>query len=258
MIAVSHASAAAFSGHAPFKRRLRTIHNGTALDKFPLKDKLSALRFKASLGIPEDSFVVCALGQICARKGLLEVLQAFRRIHVDAPKMHLAVVGKAVFEHEEAYRDSLVAYAAATGIKERVHFTGERRDVSEVLQGSDLLVLNSHQEPFGLVLVESMSSGTPVLAARVGGIPEIVTDGLDGWLVANGDTNALAEKMLQLSRDTAERDAIAERAYRFTRPQFSLERFKSDLHSFYSALKQSRNVQLTTNARPALASHGED
>ena len=89
------------------------------------------------------------------------------------------------------------------GIENRVHFTGELCDVSGVLQASDLLVLNSRDEPFGLVLIEAMACGTPVLATRVGGIPEIVTDSENGWLIESGDPAALASTLLELSRNVS-------------------------------------------------------
>jgi len=256
VVAVSHSSAAAFAGSLRFGKRLRTIHNGVDLSQYPRKQQ-GLKAFRAALGVADDAFLVCALGQICARKGLLELLEAFQRIYARAPRMHLAIVGRAVFEHEEQYRDSLLAYAAATGIQSRVHFTGERADVSEVLQGSDLLVLNSHQEPFGLVLVEAMSSGTPVLATRVGGIPEIVTDGLDGWLVERGAVAQLADKMLEMSRDEQKLKEVADRAYRITRQQFSLDRFKVELLAFYDQLSQGPEVSWSATSRPALATNSE-
>lgn len=256
VVAVSHSSAAAFAGSLKFGKRVRTIHNGVDLSQYPRKED-GVKPFRAALGLGDDAFLVCALGQICARKGLLELLESFQRIYARAPRMHLAIVGRAVFEHEEQYRDSLLAYAAATGIQPRVHFTGERADVSEVLQGSDLLVLNSHQEPFGLVLVEAMSSGTPVLATRVGGIPEIVSDGLDGWLVERGAVPQLAEKLLELSRDQQKLNEVADRAYDITRQQFSLERFKAELLAFYEQLVQGPEVSWSATNRPALATNSE-
>jgi L-malate glycosyltransferase len=235
VIAVSHATAQAFSGRLRFNDRVRVIHNGTNLNRFPWKQPDDA-RLKRELGLPEESFLVCAVGQICARKGLRELVDAFTRICRDAPQMHLAIVGRAVFQHEERYRDELFERVKDVGLENRVHFTGERRDISTVLQSADLLVLNSHQEPFGLVLVEAMSCGTPVLAARVDGIPEIVTDSVSGWLVEKGDGDALASKLMELSdqRDVLER--VARVARDTVCPRFSLEQFVARLDAFYESL----------------------
>jgi L-malate glycosyltransferase len=111
--------------------------------------------------------------------------------------------------------------------------------VSALLQAADLLVLNSREEPFGLVLIEAMSSGTPVLATRVGGIPEIVRDDENGWLVEEGDTAGLASKLAELSLSKVKLEQAAQRARELTCPQFSLERFRSQLQVFYAELTQS-------------------
>ena len=257
IIGVSNATTKAFCGKLPFKQRARTIYNGIDLDKFPLKQPGSS-SFRQSIGIPQDAFLICALGQICERKGLLELLEAFQQIYSAAPKARLAIVGKAVFSHEEQYRRALVEKAQIAGIIDRVHFAGERRDVAAALQAADLLVLNSRHEPFGLVLVEAMSSGTPVLASRVDGIPEIVTDGENGWLIERGDTHGLATKLLELSRDRIALDKVALTAHRATCPRFSLSRFKSDLHNLYAQLTSVSRKQWNVHTQPALVRNSED
>jgi L-malate glycosyltransferase len=235
IIAVSHATAKAFCGPLPFENRVHIIHNGTDLGQFPLKQP-GDTKFRMKMGIPEEAFLVCAVGQICERKGLLELLDAFERTSGSAPQMHLAIAGKVVFLHEEKYFESLLRAVAEPRLSERVHFTGEVRDVSSLLQAADLLVLNSRQEPFGLVLVEAMASGTPVLATRVGGIPEIVKDAENGWLVENGDTAGLSKKLLELSQNRSLLERVAQAAHHETCPQFSLEKFQSRLHNLYADL----------------------
>jgi glycosyltransferase involved in cell wall biosynthesis len=252
IVAVSHFAARAFCGRLSFRDRVHTIHNGTDLSRFPLKAHGNST-FRRQAGIPDEAFLVCAVGQICARKGLIELLNAFSTIYAQTPNMHLAVVGKAVFAHEEEYQELLVKAAIATGVTDRVHFTGERSDVASILQASDLLVLNSFEEPFGLVLVEALSSGTPVLATRVGGIPEIVRDSENGWLVERGDTSALASKLLELSQNIDMLDQAAEFARVFTCPQFSLERFQNNLHRLYAELDYQAAITSDPGALTELA-----
>ena len=235
IIAVSNATAKAFAGSLPFRDRMHVIHNGTDLSAFPYKNSDSS-SFRKSVGIPQDAFLICAVGQICARKGLLELLQAFEEIHGAVPQMHLAIAGKVVFVHEEKYFESLLRAVGDPEIAGRVHFLGELRDPSSLLQAADLLVLNSREEPFGLVLVEAMSSGTPVLATRVGGIPEIVEDAQNGWLVDKSDTIGLSRKILELSQNKDLLEKAAQFARSETCPQFSLERFQHHLHKFYSEI----------------------
>jgi len=249
IVAVSKATAETFLGTYSFEGRVHVIPNGTDLRQFPLK-RTGESPFKNELGISEQSFLVCAVGQICARKGLRALLEAFSEIYDDAPLTHLAIVGKPVFSHEEQYRDELVEMTTAAGIADRVHFTGEREDISAILRSADLLVLNSLEEPFGLVLVEAMSSGTPVLATRVGGIPEIVTDAESGWLIQRNDTAALANKLLELSHNPSLLMQVARYAHDEVSPRFSLEGFLSNLHSFYTELTKlsCANRKIETSA----------
>jgi L-malate glycosyltransferase len=235
IVAVSDAAAEAFRGSFSFEGRVSTMYNGVDLARFPRKGPTS-LGLREAIGVPEDAFLVCAVGQICARKGLLELLDAFEQIYSSAPGMHLVIAGKVVFVHEETYFGSLLRAVAEPGLADRVHFAGEVRDVSGLLQAADLMVLNSREEPFGLVLVEAMSSGTAVLATRVGGIPEIVRDSENGWLIEKSDTPGLARKLLELSKDRSLLKKVAQTAHDETCSQFSLEKFHKRLHRFYSEL----------------------
>ena len=137
---------------------------------------------------------------------------------------------------KESIFDRLYRAAAAPEIAGSVHFAGQMKNVSELLQAADLLVLNSREEPFGLVLIEAMSSGTPVLATHAGGIPEIVTDAENGWLVGKADTAGLARKLLDLAGNSELLEKVARRAHDVTCPQFSLERFQAQLQDCYAAL----------------------
>lgn len=257
VVAVSQATANAFRGRLPSKREVRTIYNGVDLSRFPLKSAGESA-FRTRLAIPADSFLVCAIGQICERKGLLELVDAVRGLRTQAPNLHLAIVGRVVFRHEEKYLSQLRSAVRASGIEDRVHFVGELSDVSPALQAADLLVLNSRDEPFGLVLIEAMSCGTPVLAARVGGIPEIVTDSENGWLVDSGDTHALATKLLALSRDRIALAQVADAARETTCPKFSLQRFHGDWTKFYGELDPHSASEWNLHRRPLIARTGQN
>jgi len=256
VVAVSHATAKRFSGLLPFGTRVRTIYNGVDLNRFSV-GRSGQSAFREHIGVPEDDFLVCSIGQICARKGLRELVDAMRQIHPQAPNMHLAIVGKVVFQHEEAYLHELCADVKEAGLEGCVHLTGELANVSPALQAADLLVLNSRDEPFGLVLIEAMASGTPVLATRVGGVPEIVSDSENGWLIANGDTAALSSKLLDLSQDRSALTRVAQTAHRTTCPQFSLERFQNELIQFYAELDPNSYLEWKLPNPPALARGGK-
>jgi glycosyltransferase involved in cell wall biosynthesis len=252
VVAISNATAVKFCGSFPLGKKVRTIYNGVELSRFPARQS-GRSAFRDRLKISDEDFLICAIGQICERKGLLELVEAVQRISAQAPRMHLAIVGKVVFRHEEKYLDALLGAVTASGIADRLHFAGELRDVSSALQGADLLVLNSRDEPFGLVLIEAMATGTPVLATRVGGIPEIVTDAEDGWLVESGDTAALAMKILDLSQNRGMLWRAAERAQSITCSRFSLDRFQGDIARLYAELSANTAVKRSVLNRTELA-----
>jgi glycosyltransferase involved in cell wall biosynthesis len=101
------------------------------------------------------------------------------------------------------------------------------------MRAFDLLIVNSRREPFGLTIVEAMLSGTPVLAAAVDGIPEIVRHGESGWLVEAGDRRSLAQAMLMLLQNQALRRNLIENGRREAIARFSIERFLNEMQSFY-------------------------
>jgi glycosyltransferase involved in cell wall biosynthesis len=250
IVAVSDSTAKAFCGPFSFEGAISTIHNGVDLAQFPPKGEDRELK-RAALGIPEESFVVCAVGQICARKGLIELVQAVEIAHAEAPELRLVIAGSVVFEHEKEYFRRLQSATQASAARGNVHFTGQVQNVSALLQSADLLVLNSHEEPFGLVLIEAMSSGTPVLATRAGGIPEIVKDSENGWLIDKADTPGLARKLVELAKNKEELKRVSRHAREVTCPQFSLARFQGRLHNFYAELLP---VETNSAGRPEWAS----
>ncbi|MGB0064715.1 MAG: glycosyltransferase family 4 protein [Terracidiphilus sp.] len=251
VIAVSHATAEAFRGPFSFAGTVVTIHNGVDLRRFPLKGE-EREGVRAALGVPEDAFLVCAVGQICERKGLLELIEAFAMAHARVPKMHLMIAGGVVFEHEKPYLARLQQAAARPSIAGSVRFTGQIEDVSTLLRAADLLVLNSHEEPFGLVLIEAMSSGTAVLATRTGGIPEIVVDAENGWLVDKGDRTGLAQKLVELASNKELLERAARQAHDVTCPRFSVERFRAQIQECYAGLQATEKRAM--GGRPQWAS----
>jgi glycosyltransferase involved in cell wall biosynthesis len=113
---------------------------------------------------------------------------------------------------------------------------GPRSDVAAIMQALDLLVINSSVEPFGLVALEAMACGTPVLATETGGLPEIIEHGKDGWLVPLRDENTLAAAMVSLARQPILRTQLASAGKGRVASQFSADRFVAELADFYCGL----------------------
>src|SRR5204863_8391924 len=125
------------------------------------------------------------------------LFDALPGIRAAVPDVHVRLVG-----HEELSTTAeLMAHALDTGVANIVSFEGFRSDIPRVMADLDVFVLPSLWEGFGLVLLEAMAAGRPIVASAVGPIPEIVVDGLTGLLVPPGDPEALAEAIVRLLRE---------------------------------------------------------
>jgi len=109
-------------------------------------------------------------------------------------------------------RNAAQAYAREKGFEGEVRFTGKQLDIGTVLACADLFLLPSATESFGLAALEAMAHGVPVIASRVGGSPEVIRHGVDGFLEPRGDVDAMAARALELLTDDAKRKAFGEAA----------------------------------------------
>ena len=142
---------------------------------------------------------VLFVGRLASNKGLLDLVPAFAQLGKADPIAQLVLVGE-----DGGQRAAVEARAKALGLADRVHLVGHVEEdavLSSAYRGARLTVLPSEYEAFGLVLLESLAAGTPVVASRVGGIPEFVEDGKAGLLVPPRSPEALAEALGRLWTD---------------------------------------------------------
>jgi N-acetyl-alpha-D-glucosaminyl L-malate synthase BshA len=135
----------------------------------------------------------------------MDVMKVFERVRTRIPA-RLVMVG------DGPDRNEAEAYAREHGFEAEVRFTGKQLDIGTVLACSDLFLLPSATESFGLAALEAMAHGVPVIASRVGGIPEVIRHGVDGFLEGLGDVDAMAARALELLTDDAKRQAFGEAA----------------------------------------------
>jgi glycosyltransferase involved in cell wall biosynthesis len=161
---------------------------------------------------PSRGPVVGFLGRLEPRKAPLDLVRAAPAIRAGRPGARVALVGGGGFEGGGEYAAQVEREALAAGVERYGWVDG----AAGLMRHLGVLVLPSRQEPFGTVLAEAMTVGTPVVATRVGGIPEVVEDGVTGRLVEPGDPPALAAAVLEvLDRREAMGAAGRERARRF-------------------------------------------
>jgi glycosyltransferase involved in cell wall biosynthesis len=209
--------------------KVATVLNGLEFGPFLQDGDRVALRQQLFPGI-DGRFWFGTAGRLSAVKNQTALLQAFQRVLRQEPDCTLLMAGRGELE------ESLRRQAAELGIEGRVHFLGHRQDMGTVLKCFDCFVLPSLREGLSLALLEAMASALPVVASRVGGIPEVVSDESMGRLVAPGDTEALADAMLLMARTPMPRLAqYGENSRRRAMGQFGAQRMRSDYEALFEA-----------------------
>lgn len=169
---------------------------------------------RAQLGISDTTPLLTSVAVMRPQKALEVLLEAFAAVRSTIPDAHLAFAG------DGPCRTQLEQHARALALNGSVHFLGRRDDVDAVLRASDLMVMSSDFEGTPLAAYESIANGTPIVATAVGGLPDIIEDGISGRLVPRRDPGALAAAICELLTDSEQRDrfrrAAAERLDEFT------------------------------------------
>ncbi|MGN5640189.1 glycosyltransferase family 4 protein [Burkholderia multivorans] len=205
VIANSDASAQAFRALTGFTpQHVDVVFNGIAAEPFDALDNVSQAALRARFGLPADAWLVGSFSRLARWKGQHVLLEAAARL----PDVHVVLVGAPLFGEDE-YAAQLHETVARHGMDGRVHFLGFQRDVAACMKAVDVVAHTSiTPEPFGRVIVEGMLARRPVVAARAGGVVEIVEHGDNGLLCEPGDATALADALVALQSDAALRTRL--------------------------------------------------
>ena len=178
---------------------------------------------------------VAIVARLAAQKGHHVLLDAIQEVAKSIPSVHLLVIG-----HEDDLTIAeLRGYAHQIGIKDNVSFLGFRANIAELTEDTDLFVLPSLWEGFGLVLIEAMALGLPVVASSVGPIPEIVLDGQSGRLVPPGNALALADAIRGLLESPEIAFAMGNAGRERVKTAFSIQKMVGEIERVYAELSPS-------------------
>ncbi len=207
LVTVSQASYDALP--VSLQRRATTVVHGVDLSQ---SDSLVARRaeyralVRTELAVDDDEFLFLAVANLRPEKGYDVLLDAAKVIaDADLP-IRIAAVGRGPL------RDALRARQIELGLEDRFRFLGQRGDVLQLLAGADAFVLASHHEGLPVALMEATSVGLPIVASRVGGIPQVLEDEVDAILVPPGEAVPLADAMKRLASDPTLRDRLGRQA----------------------------------------------
>ena len=231
LIVVSRAIKEKIEDEGRYGPPVSLIYNGVDLQRYNHQQPCCTLH--EDYHLDPEAQIVGVVARLEAEKGHRTLLAAWPEVIAAVPKARLLIVG------EGSEQDALESQAGQLGIADTVIFTGRREDVPAVTAALDVAVLPSYREAQGLSVLEAMALGRPVVASRVGGIPEMIDDGVSGLLVPPHDPPALAAALVKLLTDHPFADMLAHAGHELVHDRFCIELMVRSIEDLYdeAALK---------------------
>ncbi|MBL9139422.1 MAG: glycosyltransferase family 4 protein [Verrucomicrobiales bacterium] len=219
-------------GLAP--ERVVAIHNGIPLERYCRHPRGTLRRM---LNLPENELLIGVLGRFTPWKGqelFVQLAEAWCR---DSARGHFALIGHA-FNEDQPFEARLREFVRERKLRNRVHFVPFQREVAAGLSDLDLLLHTSLKpEPFGRVIIEAMAVGVPVIAAKAGGVPEIIDHWRNGLLAEPGDVASYRECLARVVQDDALRATLAEAGRETVTRRFPVTRVRTDFDRLFEGLR---------------------
>ena len=232
VVAVSGATAERLRGAGVPDRKITLIHN--CIDETVWDRTRQPSTLREELEVDAAAPLIGTITRMAPEKDIPTFLEMARRVREQLPAARFVVVG------DGPQREDVHACASRLGVEDVVHFTGYRKDLHNVYGALDLHVITSLTEGLPNMLLEAMSMGVATLSTPVGGIPEVVTDGVDGLLRPPGDVEAMTAAAVGLLQDDAERARVAEAGRRTIEQRFSFASRMERIEAVYADLAASR------------------
>jgi glycosyltransferase involved in cell wall biosynthesis len=224
-------------GVAP-REKFTVIRLGIELDRRVAAGQDGRAETRRQLGVPDERFVVGWIGRMTAVKRTDNVLLAFKGLRERGVDACLCMVG------DGPDRDQVEQQAHRLGIMRRCLFLGYQEDVAPFYAAFDALVLPSGNEGTPVSAIEALAGGRPVVATRVGGVPDVVRDGQDGFLVEPGAVDDLADRLARLATDPELRRRMGESGRARVLERYSVRRLLDDVDRFYRELLEAKALPL--------------
>lgn len=218
--------------HITSKKRITVLPLGFDLETFA-KTQRQRGAFRADWDVAHDAPLVGIVGRLWPVKNHALFLEAAARVRDQLPAARFVIVGDGLL------RDKLEAHAQSLGIRDAVIFTGWQQHLEDIFSDLDVLVISSTNEGTPVPIIEALAAGCPVVATRVGGIPDLLDGGKWGDLVPSGNATALAEAVVRVIKhppDTSEAQQVMLNRY-------DIQRLAHDLDSLYRGLQAKRKHQ---------------
>ncbi len=222
--------------------RIRYIPRGVDLEKFNVTDAKRRRELKENAKpLPEGSFTIGVISRITPIKGHEYLIKALSVVSRVVPKLKVSIIGEPS-PGKEGYKEELELLVKRLALTRIVEFVGWQDDVPKVLSQLDLLVLPTvTPEAFGRVIIEAQACGVPVVATKVGGVVELVEDGVNGLLVPPEDCRSLQDAIVKIARDRDLAERLSENG-RENAKKYSLDKMATETIGLYKEVIEKKNI----------------
>jgi glycosyltransferase involved in cell wall biosynthesis len=228
-------------GVAPASK-FSVIRLGVELDERIADDGAARTKMRRALGIRDGRFAVGWVGRMTAVKRTDDVLRTFKQLRDLGVDACLCMVG------DGPDRPQVEQLASELGIMRDCLFPGYQEEVGPFFAAFDVFVLPSGNEGTPVTAIEALASGCPVVATRVGGVPDVVRDGEDGFLVEPGAVEEVADRLARLARDPDLRARMGAAGRARVVPRYGVERLIDDVDRLYRELLAAKAVEVSATA----------
>ena len=224
VVAVSHGQREKILALGVKREKVSVIHNAINLDEIPAA---GPRLLREQLGLPADAMIVASAGRLSPEKNYGAMVQAAAEVVTHNQQAYFVIFGEGFLRLE------LEQAIAAAGLTGRFLLPGFRTDLQAVLHEIDIFMLPSFTEGLPNVVLEAFAVGKPVVATRVGGTPEVVQDGVSGFLTAPDQANLMAQHLLQLLNNPSLRQTMGNAGHKHVREHFSFESQTEEYEALY-------------------------
>jgi glycosyltransferase involved in cell wall biosynthesis len=218
--------------------RKETVYNGIDLSLFA--PALGGEKARSMLNIGKETKLIGTIGHLAPLKGFEELIEAIGTVINEGFDVKLAIVGEAIYPNSQSYKQDLLSLVHSKGLKDKIIFTGFSENIPELLASFDIFVLPSRIEGFGRVNLEAMAMGKPVISTNVGGIPEVVQDGVTGILVTPRNSKALSHAIIRVFNDSQLGKSMGNAGRRRVEEHFTLQAHVQRIEEIYLEILRTR------------------
>jgi len=217
-----------------FKKKIDVVHAPVPVDKYI---QATGKGIREEFSIKQAEFLIVAVGHFAEVKGWDIAVEAFAKVNKQHPNTRLLLVGKTT---SQSFYNKILMLIKNNGLEGSVIFAGNRSDIPDILNASDLFVFPSRSEGAGAALIEAMAAGLPCVATNTGGIPGIIENGCNGFLFERENASDLSDKMIKLIIDPELKHQFINNAKKGLE-KFTIEAYVENVFSHYQRLLKENN-----------------